>query len=367
MFNIPMIGKGAQDLTSLLSQVGGQNTGQIFQAGMNMLSGSGANPLGGMNQMQNNMNQMQNGGNFSDPSYMNPPMDNSFNQTTPSYMNPQANNSFNQTTPSYINPQANNSYNQPTPSYTNPQVNNNYNQPTLSYTNPQANNNYNQPTPSYSNPPQGGGVVVNKHNLQVGAAGAGIGAGAGVHLKKGQKFAVTGQNGAAVQRIRMGLGWTVLNVACDLDASAFMLDQNGRIVGDSWFVFYGQPVSPDGSVCHSGDSKGEGAGDDETIDIDLNRISPNVQRIAFVVTIDEALARGLNFSMVSDAYVRILDLSTNTEMARFSLTDYYSNVTSMVVGELYRYNGTWKFTSVGNGVQRDLAGLCEMYGVNVAG
>lgn len=131
-------------------------------------------------------------------------------------------------------------------------------------------------------------------------------------------------------------------------------------------LYYGQTMSPDGSMIHSGDSQGGSAGDDETIDIDLDRVSPMVQRIAFVVTIDEALPRGLNFSMVSNAYVRIIDFSNNTEIARFSLTDYYSNVTSMVVGELYRYNNTWKFSSVGDGVARDLAGLCAMYGVNVA-
>ena len=164
----------------------------------------------------------------------------------------------------------------------------------------------------------------------------------------------------------MGLGWDVNNVACDLDASAFMLDQNNRIIGDSWFVFYGQTTSPDGSIVHSGDSKGQGSGDDETIDIDLNRISQNVQRIAFVVTIDEALNRGLNFSMVANAYVRIVDAMTNAEIARFNLTDYYSSVTAMVVGELYRHNGAWKFNPVGDGVSKDLAGLCEMYGVRVA-
>ena len=189
---------------------------------------------------------------------------------------------------------------------------------------------------------------------------------AGVHLKKGQKFAVEGAGGVPLQHIMLGLGWDVKNQACDLDASAFMLDQNNRIIGDDWFVFYGQLNSPDGSIKHSGDSKGEGDGDDEIIDINLSMVNPNVQKIAFVVTIDEALTRGLNFSMVANAYVRIIDAITNQEIARFNLTDYYSNVTAMVVGELYRYNGIWKFNSVGDGVAKDLAGLCEMYGVQVA-
>lgn len=188
----------------------------------------------------------------------------------------------------------------------------------------------------------------------------------GVSLKKGQKAALQ-NNGVALQRVRVCLGWDVNNQACDLDASAFMLDANNRIVGDEWFVFYGQTSSPDGSVVHSGDCvDGARTGDDEIIEINLQAVNPSVQKIAFVVTIDEALTRGLNFSMVSNAYVRIVDAMTNTELHRFNLTEYYSNVTSMVVGEIYRHNGQWKFNAVGDGVAKDLRGLCEMYGVAVS-
>lgn len=189
----------------------------------------------------------------------------------------------------------------------------------------------------------------------------------GVILKKGQKTALTGSNGQSLTAIEVGLGWDVVNVACDLDASAFMLGEDRRVIGDSWFVFYGQTSSPDNSVLHSGDSKGEGYGDDEIISIDLTRINAAVKRIVFVVTIDEAFAQGLNFSMVRNAYVRVTDRNTNRELVRFNLTDYYANVTSMVVGEIYLHNGQWKFNAVGDGVARDLAGLCAMYGVNVKG
>lgn len=190
--------------------------------------------------------------------------------------------------------------------------------------------------------------------------------GGGVHLKKGQKFALTGANGSTLTVVDIGLGWDLVNQECDLDVSAFMLDSSNRVIGDNWFVFYGQTNSPDGSVQHSGDSKGAGVGDDEVITIDLTRVDQRVQKITFVVTIDEALARGQNFSMVANAYVRVVDKNTTAELARFNLTDYYATVTSMVVGELYRHNGTWKFNPVGDGVAKDLAGLCAMYGVNVA-
>lgn len=192
-------------------------------------------------------------------------------------------------------------------------------------------------------------------------------AGGGVHLKKGQKVALAGAGGAALQAIQVCLGWDVNNQDCDLDASAFMLGADGRVIGDDWFVFYGQTTSPDGSVRHSGDStNGAAMGDDEIIDINLVSINPNVKKITFVVTINEALERGLNFSMVANAYVRVVDRTTGQELNRFQLTDYYSNVTAMVVGEVYNHNGQWKFNAVGDGVAKDLAGLCAMYGVNVA-
>ena len=190
--------------------------------------------------------------------------------------------------------------------------------------------------------------------------------GNGVHLKKGQKFALTGSNEGQLTSVRVCLGWDVINRECDLDASAFMLGANGKVLGDNWFVFYGQTNSPDGSINHSGDSQGEGDGDDEIITVNLSTVDNSVQKITFVVTINEALQRGLNFSMVANAYVRVVDNTTGQEISRFMLTDYYANVTSMVVGELYRYNGSWKFNAVGDGVAKDLAGLCEMYGVNVA-
>lgn len=189
--------------------------------------------------------------------------------------------------------------------------------------------------------------------------------GNGVHLKKGQKVNLA-QNGEVLSNIQVCLGWDVTNQACDLDASAFMLGSNGKVLGDDWFVFYGQTTSPDGSIQHSGDSNGEGFGDDEIISINLQGVNPNCKKIVFVVTIDEALTKGLNFSMVSNAYVRVVNKMNNQELVRFTLTDYYANVTSMVVGEVYSHNGAWKFNAVGDGVAKDLAGLCEMYGVNVA-
>lgn len=188
----------------------------------------------------------------------------------------------------------------------------------------------------------------------------------GIALQKGQKISLS-QINPGLSRIEVGMGWELGpgGRGYDLDVEAFLLDQSGKVPGDDWFVFYNQPVSPDGAVrlVENGIS-GTGPSDDETIQIQLDRLNPGVARITFIVTINEALARGYNFGNVADAYVRIVDQPACRELVRFRLTDYYSNVCSMVVGEVYRYKNEWRFNPVGNGTGDDLAGLCRRYGVN---
>ena len=176
-----------------------------------------------------------------------------------------------------------------------------------------------------------------------------------VYLKKGQKVPVDDSS-----TIRIALGWDILDTRCELDGSAFMLGADGKVLGDEWFIFYGQDSSPDNSMkYHSGSNP-----DDAVIDIDFRKINPAVERIVFSVTIYEAIEKGLNFGMTENVYSRIID-SKNNEVFRFQLDECYNNVTAMVLGELYRYKGNWKFNAVGSGVARDLAGFCAMYGVNL--
>ncbi|MDE6035413.1 MAG: TerD family protein [Ruminococcus sp.] len=176
-----------------------------------------------------------------------------------------------------------------------------------------------------------------------------------VFLQKGQK--VTVEN---TEKIKIAVGWDILDGRCELDASAFMLGKNGKVSGDEWFIFYGQNVSPDNSVCYFSNC----TPDDAVIDIDLRKISPDIEKIVISVTIYEAYEKGLDFSMTENVYSRIIS-DDNNELFRFRLDECYSNVTSMVLGELYRYKGMWKFNAVGAGVSRDLAGFCAMYGVNI--
>ena len=155
-------------------------------------------------------------------------------------------------------------------------------------------------------------------------------------------------------------GWNVKDTRCDVDVSAFLLGPDGKVIGDSWFVFYGQTLSPDQSTKFV-DS---GSVDREMIQIDLKRLNPQVKKIVFVLTINDALTDKLHFGMLKDAYVRILDKS-GKELVSFMMTEYYDNVISMMIGEIYQHNGAWKFNAIGNGVAKDLAGLCELYGVQV--
>lgn len=176
---------------------------------------------------------------------------------------------------------------------------------------------------------------------------------------KGQKASLA--NGTGLRAVEACFGWNVTNAACDVDVSAFLLSQSGKVIGDSWFVFYGQTISPDKSIRFFDRAKN----DREMISIDFTKLNPAVQKIAFVLTINEAFEKKLHFGMIQDAYVRIMDAGSNRELIGFRLTETYSNVISMMIGELYRYNGIWKFNAAGNGLARDLAGLCEFYGVQV--
>lgn len=178
-------------------------------------------------------------------------------------------------------------------------------------------------------------------------------------VRKGQKIQLPVADGDILEAC---FGWNTTDSRCDLDVSAFLLGADGRVLGDSWFVFYGQTQSPDRSTLLAT----EGAGCRESIRVDLGRLDPRVQRIVFVLTINEALENGLHFGMVKDAYIRIRkQAKTGQDIAAFLMTEYYTNVISMMIGELYRHNGAWKFNAVGNGVSQDLAGLCGRYGVAV--
>jgi tellurium resistance protein TerD len=146
-----------------------------------------------------------------------------------------------------------------------------------------------------------------------------------------------------------------------------MVGDNGKCPTEKEFIFYGNLEHPTGAVKHMGDNlTGSGEGDDEQILVDLDLIPANVSRIAFTVTIYDSDVRKQNFGQVSNSFIRIVDEVTNTELIRYDLGEDFSIETAIVVGELYRHNGDWKFNAIGSGFQGGLAALCGHYGIEVA-
>lgn len=191
-----------------------------------------------------------------------------------------------------------------------------------------------------------------------------------INLTKGQKVDLTKGN-PGLKNIMIGLGWDVnafdSGANFDLDASVFMVGESGKCPTDQEFIFYGNLKHKSGSVEHMGDNlTGEGDGDDEQIKIDLSKIPENIARVAFTVTIYDAENRRQNFGQVSNAYIRIVDTVTNQEIIRYDLGEDFSIETAVVVGEIYRINGEWKFNAIGSGFQGGLAALCGHYGIEVA-
>lgn len=189
-----------------------------------------------------------------------------------------------------------------------------------------------------------------------------------VNLKKGQKVDLTKGN-PGLARITVGLGWDVNQydggAEFDLDASAFLLAANGKVTQDADFIFYSNATHPSGAVVYGGDNRtGAGEGDDEQIHVDLSKIPANIEKVDFTVTIYDADSRRQNFGQVSNAFVRILDDATGTEIIRYDLEEDFSIETAVVVGELYRHSGEWKFNAIGSGYQGGLAALCAHYGID---
>ena len=191
-----------------------------------------------------------------------------------------------------------------------------------------------------------------------------------INLSKGQKVDLTKGN-PGLKNIMVGLGWDVnafdSGADFDLDAAAFMLGETGKCPTEKEFVFYGNLEHPSEAVKHMGDNlTGEGEGDDEQIQIDLAKIPANIAKIAFTVTIYDAEVRRQNFGQVSNSFIRIVDESTGAELIKYDLGEDFSIETAVVVGELYRHNGEWKFNAIGSGFQGGLAALCAHYGIEVA-
>ncbi len=189
-----------------------------------------------------------------------------------------------------------------------------------------------------------------------------------VNLQKGQRVSLDSSMKMAI----IGLGWDPNKYDggydFDLDASAFLCGSNGKVLSDDHFVFYGNHTVWSTGDDQSGGNSEEGDGD--LIFIDFSKFPANVDKIAIAVTIYDAANRRQNFGQVSNAYVRVAKIQNefDTEgetVIQFDLEEEFSIETALVVCEIYRKNGEWKFNAVAAGYQGGLEALCRNYGVNV--
>lgn len=189
-----------------------------------------------------------------------------------------------------------------------------------------------------------------------------------VSLSKGGNVSLT-KEAPTMKTALAGLGWDARvtdGSAFDLDASVFMVGENGKVLSDAGFIFFNQKTSPCGSVEHQGDNlTGEGDGDDEQVKVHFDKVPADIKKLVFSVTIHDAEARNQNFGMVSNAYIRVVNADGNVEIARFDLSEDASTETAMIFGELYRHNEEWKFKAIGQGFSGGLAALAKQHGVNV--
>ncbi|WP_420749109.1 TerD family protein [Rhodococcus sp. O3] len=173
-----------------------------------------------------------------------------------------------------------------------------------------------------------------------------------VSLVKGQKVTLRKEGGVALTFLRMGLGWDPVekrglfgnrSVDIDLDASAVLFADHNIVD----VAYYGQLTSKDGSIQHQGDNlTGEGAGDDEVVLVDLTRIPPHVNTVMFIVT----SYKGHTFEQVRNAFCRLVDGTTNAELARYTLQGGMP-FTGMVMAKVYRQGPEWKLQAIGEGIQ----------------
>ncbi len=189
-----------------------------------------------------------------------------------------------------------------------------------------------------------------------------------VSLSKGGNVSLS-KEAPGLSAITVGLGWDARatdGADFDLDASIFMVGDNGKVLADDGFIFYNNKKSSCGSVEHLGDNRtGAGDGDDEQAKVSLSQVPATIKRLVFAVTIHEAESRKQNFGQVSNAFIRVLNQTDGKELARYDLAEDAATETAMIFGEVYRHGDEWKFKAIGQGFAGGLGPLAAAHGVNI--
>ncbi|MEE1929672.1 TerD family protein [Streptomyces sp. TRM 70351] len=189
-----------------------------------------------------------------------------------------------------------------------------------------------------------------------------------VSLSKGGNVSLT-KEAPGLTAVTVGLGWdvrTTTGTDFDLDASAIAVNAAGKVHSDQHFIFFNNTASPEQAIVHTGDNRtGEGSGDDEQINVNLETLPAEIDKIVFPVSIYDAESRSQSFGQVRNAFIRIINQANQQEIARYDLSEDAATETAMVFGEIYRNGAEWKFRAVGQGYASGLTGIAQDFGVNV--
>lgn len=202
----------------------------------------------------------------------------------------------------------------------------------------------------------------------------------GISLQKGQKIDLSkgGAGGAGLRQVMVGLGWDEAPrsggffglgrvQAIDCDASVILCGADGKVVSgnaNECCVYFGNLRHSSGAIVHQGDNlTGAGDGDDEQIMVNLSMVPEKIAKMVFVVNIYDARVRNQHFGMIRNAFIRLVDMDSRTEICRFNLSENYTGMTGLVVGEIYRKDNAWKFNAIGQPVQEAsrLESLIRLY------
>jgi stress response protein SCP2 len=193
-----------------------------------------------------------------------------------------------------------------------------------------------------------------------------------INLTKGQRISLTKED-PSLKQIMCGLGWDVApksggffggNKQFDLDSSVICLDAEKKLTDVKNIIYFGNLRHSSSAIAHQGDNlTGAGEGDDEIINIDLPLIPPSIVYLVFVINIYKCNERRQDFGMVNNAFVRLVNRTSNKELARYNLSgNEYQGMTAMILAEVYRHNDDWKMAAVGNGVKvATLADIAKLY------
>ena len=195
-----------------------------------------------------------------------------------------------------------------------------------------------------------------------------------INLQKGQKVDLTKDN-PNFSNIVVGLGWDPVREnkglfgglfggsapQIDCDASVIMLEDGDRFIRKEDLIYFGN-LKGEG-INHTGDNlTGDGDGDDEQIIVKLNEVPQRIKKLVFVVNIYDCIQRKQHFGMIQNAFIRIVDKSNGKEFLKYNLSDNYNEKTALIAGEIYRYNGEWKFAAIGEGTRdASLSDLVRKY------